>query len=111
MDFGHWEMKRWAEIPPEQLAAWDRDPVHYAPPLGESAKRVADRAHAFAAEVRTLPDHSRVLVVTHGGPIHMLVATLLDAPLHVAVRLHVDYASVTRIDLHARRPKLICLNR
>ena len=111
MDFGNWEMQRWDQIPPEQMAAWEHDPVHFAPPDGETAAEMAHRARSFADELGRLDDTSRVLVVSHGGPIHMLVAALLDAPLHVGVRLHVDYASVTRIDLLAGKPKLICLNR
>ena len=111
MDFGRWEMQRWDQIPPEQLAAWERDPVHFAPPGGETAAQMAHRARSFADELGRFGEASRLLVVSHGGPIHMLVAALLDAPLHVAVRLHVDYASVTRIDIVGGKAKLICLNR
>ena len=49
MDFGRWEMQRWDQIPPEQLAAWERDPVHFAPlsrviqsaPSSEPAQRTS----------------------------------------------------------------------
>ena len=111
MNFGEWQMQPWASIPAAQLQAWDRDPIHFAPPQGETAAQMAHRAHSFAEDLHALDAEATALVVSHGGLIHMLVAALLNAPLHVAVRLHVDYASVTRIDLSAGQSKLICLNR
>ena len=114
MNFGRWEMQRWDQIPAAQLDAWNRDPIHFAPPQGETAAHMAQRAHSFAQDLQALQAldaSATALVVSHGGTIHMLVAALMNAPLHVAVRLHVDYASVTRIDLLAGQPKLVCLNR
>jgi alpha-ribazole phosphatase len=110
VDFGRWENQSWDRIPAEQIQAWERDPLHYAPPDGESAFQVAQRVKSFADDLRLLDANAKVLIVSHGGPIYMLIATLLAAPLTVAMNLRVDYGSVTRVDVGAGRLKLICLN-
>ena len=109
INFGQWQSQTWPQIPPDQMQAWERDPLHYVPPGGESAYQMGQRVALFAEELKQLDDSVKVLIVSHGGPIYMLVATLLDAPLSVAMNLRVDYGSVTRLDRRAGRQRLICL--
>ena len=56
-------MRRWEDIPPVEMAAWEGDPVHY--------------------DMLKLSPDATVLVVTHSGPIYMIVAVPLQAPLAV----------------------------
>ena len=111
IDFGAWEMRRWEDIPPVEMAAWEGVPVHFAPPNGEAAAQVAARSQSFVDDLLKLSPDARVLVVAHGGPIHMIVAAPLQAPLSVAMRFHVDYASVSRIEVRTDQTKLPFLNR
>ena len=71
---------------------------------------MGQRVALFAEELKQLDESAKVLIVSHGGPIYMLVARLLEAPLSVAMNLRVDYGSVTRLDRRAGRQRLICLN-
>ena len=111
IDFGSWEMRRWDDIPPVEMTAWERNPLQFAPPNGETATEVATRSQSFVDDVLKLSPDATVLVVTHGGPIHMIVAALLQVPLFVALRFHVDYASVSRIEVRTDQTKLTLLNR
>ena len=43
MNFGAWEMKRWSEIPEDELNPWMSNFVTHAVPDGESMQMLADR--------------------------------------------------------------------
>lgn len=66
MDFGAWDGLRWAQIPWEEVRAWESDLLHHAPgggePLAQLMRRVRGLADEHAAAT-ALPG----LVVTHGG--------------------------------------------
>ena len=71
-DFGAWEGLRWDAVPRAALDAWAANPAGFAPPGGESGVALEARVRAFAA---ALPAGDHV-VVTHGGPLKILVAVL-----------------------------------
>jgi alpha-ribazole phosphatase len=91
MDFGHWEMRRWTEIPRAEIDAWAADPIGFAPPGGESPAELRARVAALLGE---LPEVA--VVVAHGGVLRAAVAELVGiAEWHT---LHFDYGSVSLIE-------------
>lgn len=93
-----------------------RDP-HVAPPGGETHVELAARVTRFLAEASALHRGRTVLVASHGGTIHHLVRQLLGVhDLALTFAMHVENASVSRVDLLARPgepivPRLLYVNR
>jgi probable phosphoglycerate mutase len=102
-DFGDWEGHTFAEIQqqwPKEMAAWLADP-DVAPPGGESFTSTFKRVEAWRERlVETYPGKT-VVVVSHVTPIKALLRDALDAPAHVLYRIHLDPASLSRVDWHA----------
>lgn len=115
MDFGAWENRGFDELEAEHgpllRRFWD-SPVGIAPPGGELFDD-------FVLRVRTCWDHwvaedcgGHRLLVAHGGVIRVLLASIMDMPMHALWRLHLPYASWSRVSLlKGHQPKLIFLNR
>lgn len=99
-DFGAFEGLTVAEAGeryPDLLRAWRASP-DAAPPGGESFNTVARRVErARDALLAEFPD-ATVVVVTHVTPIKLLVRSALAAPMDSVYRMHLDTASVSRID-------------
>jgi alpha-ribazole phosphatase len=113
MNFGTWENRLWAELPPAETEPWMADYVTLAPPQGETFGAVQDRAAAFLAELATTPTEADapLLVFSHGGTIRALVSSCLELPLRNAFQLRIDYASVTTLEHQHGRWNLLGLNR
>ena len=100
VDFGSFEGLTFAEARaayPDEFDAWVGSP-EMAPPRGESFAALARRVRRGRdAIVAKYPD-ATVLVVTHVTPIKMLVRAALEAPLAGIFNMHLDIASVSRLD-------------
>ncbi len=86
IDYGEWEGLSPAqarERNPELYDAWVADPSRIAPPGGETAAQVAQRALAAVAEIQRLfePAGGLVLVVSHKATLRVLAAALTLAPI------------------------------
>jgi alpha-ribazole phosphatase len=110
MNFGTWENRPWADLPPAETTPWMADYVTLAPPAGETFGAVQQRAAAFLAELATASQAAPTLVFTHGGTIRALVCHCLEIPLRNAFQLQIDYASVTKLHLQHGRWQLTALN-
>ncbi|MBD2768687.1 alpha-ribazole phosphatase family protein [Hymenobacter sp. BT664] len=112
MHFGRWENQAWADLPPAETGPWMADYVNLAPPGGETFGAVQQRAATFLAELTALEpaEDAPVLVVTHGGTIRALVSHCLDIPLSNAFQLHIDFASITKLQWQHGRWNLLVLN-
>lgn len=97
MDFGAWELKPWATVDRAALDQWAADPLDWRIPGGETARELAARACAFLQELRTARVPAARLV-THGGVLRMLCATLWQQPLERALNLAIPFGS----GLHVR---------
>lgn len=110
MSFGAWEGLRIDEIRrrfPEDLAAYQAEPVDGRPTGGESFRELGERALAAVAERLARPGVRRLAVVAHGGTIKALLCLLLGVPLHLRRQLLVDNASVTALELREGKPALL----
>lgn len=113
MSFGDWEGSTVAEVEgndPDRLRAWHRDPVATAPPGGESLVELAARVGEFLRELETHPDDRPALVVSHAGPIRVLLCLALGLPAASYWRFRVDPGSLTELDLYPEGAILSRLN-
>jgi probable phosphoglycerate mutase len=102
LDFGAFEGLTFAEARtrfPAELTAWTGSP-DVAPPGGESFAALARRVRRARDRIVATHQDGTVLVVTHVSPIKTLVRAALDAPLASFFRMHLDTASVSRLDYY-----------
>ena len=100
LDFGDWEgqdPKRLMQTDPDGLRRFWQDPWSFTPPRAESL-------HAFEQRVceawKALSDRlagQRVLVITHGGVIRLLLILAHGKPRSELLQLEVPHASLHRI--------------
>ena len=111
MDFGTWEGKTHAEIDAvdsERLAAWWEDPVHQAPPGGESLRAVGTRVGVCRDRLRAAyREDETIVVVSHVGPIKALLFEALQWDLGGHWQVRIDRASLTT--LHYTSPGAILM--
>lgn len=78
--FGKWELKTYEDLCNEaDYRAWINDPMVKQPPNGESFKDLSKRVMDGWNEVREkvhVAENPRVLIVTHGGVIRLLLMKL-----------------------------------
>jgi len=117
LDFGRWEGRRVAEVlaeDPLPLQRFWEDPARFPPPGGESPLACRDRVMAgwWRWLAGTSARHS--LVITHGGPIRILLASLLGIPWRHSWRLEIPHAGLSRWRIHGTGrdclPILVFLN-
>jgi ribonuclease H / adenosylcobalamin/alpha-ribazole phosphatase len=99
-DFGDWEGRTWAEVRdgwPDLLAAWSRD-VTVAPPGGESFASVYARVGRARERLVATYEGATLVVVSHVTPIKVLLCEALAAPASALFRVHLDVASLSRVD-------------
>lgn len=72
MDFGHWELQRWAAIERSQLDAWAADFAHYRPGGRENVVQLLERVRrSLRSLVEGAPDDGApcAIWITHAGVI------------------------------------------
>jgi alpha-ribazole phosphatase len=95
MDFGDWEGRTATELmatAPDDLAHFWQDPLHCSPPRGESLLSLRERVLAAWNEI--VDRQGPVLVVTHGGPIRVILNHVLDKPLERLMETDVPHAAL-----------------
>ncbi|MCF6354966.1 MAG: histidine phosphatase family protein [Candidatus Polarisedimenticolaceae bacterium] len=99
MDFGDWEGATAAQLAAtdaDRLNAFWQDPVHQAPPNGEPFQPFQQRVlGGWSALIQQSTKH--ILLVTHGGPIRIILAEVLGMPPQNLMRLEVPHASLSRV--------------
>jgi len=107
MDMGRWEGKTPAEIKQSDpcvngvplLQRWKEDPLSYAVPGGEHVSQVDRRVMASLEEiVRSHGPRDNVIVVTHGGPIGVVISHALKQSLKEAPKIKLENASLTVLE-------------
>jgi broad specificity phosphatase PhoE len=99
MDYGEWDERPLADIPRDVWQQWHADP-DFRPPGGESLREVQRRVSDCMASLGRDPsDDGRLIAVSHVSPIKAAVvwALGLDDHPHLAWRLRLDVASITRL--------------
>ncbi len=109
-DFGTWEGLKRAEIielspvDAQRIREWERN-ASVAPPEGESFEALQQRVCAVVESLAQAHPDQTIVLVTHVGPIKVLLSTVLGAPLTSAFRIFLDPATISVVDwrdaLHA----------
>src|SRR6266536_5016623 len=102
-DFGTWEGLSRVEVlerspeDSEHLREWEQN-TSVAPPSGESFEALQQRVcNAIERLAQAHPDQAIVLV-SHVGPIKVLLSAALGAPLSSAFRIFLDPATISLVD-------------
>jgi broad specificity phosphatase PhoE len=102
-DFGTWEGLSRAEVAArsqedsQRLREWEQN-TSVAPPGGESFEALQQRV--CTAVERLSQDHpdQAIVLVSHVGPIKVLLSAALGAPLSSAFRIFLDPATISVVD-------------
>ena len=78
MDFGDWEGQAFSALPRDAIDAWAQAPLDFAMPGGESGARVIVRVLAALDEL--LARDEDAIIVSHGGPLRIIVGHLTGLP-------------------------------
>ncbi|CAA0101968.1 Adenosylcobalamin/alpha-ribazole phosphatase [Halioglobus japonicus] len=117
MDFGEWEGRLLKDVwhsDKATVSAFYEDPEAVAPPGGEptllAQQRMVEAWHTLMGECAG----QHLLLVCHGGVIRLLLSHLLRMPLSAIARLHIPYASISRVQVYKQEgqdfPVLMSLN-
>ena len=79
LDFGDWEGRACDAVDRAELDRWAAVPLSFAPPGGESGAAIVSRVRAFHTRLRR--DRCDCVVVSHGGPLKILMALLEGRPV------------------------------
>ena len=108
-DFGDWEGYTFGEVRqkwPRELDAWLADPA-VPPPFGESFADTAARVRQARDRVLASYGGQTVVLVSHVTPIKTLLRLALDAPPSALYRMHLDLASLSRVQWFADGPAVV----
>ena len=113
IDFGEWTGKTWMEVAEEyqiNVFKWldelEAGRVKDAEPGADFRARVG----AATDEIVAANEGRRVGVVCHGGVVRAMLAHLLDMPLGMWGKLDIEYASVSRVEVSARKREATLVN-
>ena len=84
LDFGEWDGRSYSDLwqaEGEALGSFWQDPWANPPPGGESMTAFANRVEACWQALLNRHTGKRLLVISHGGVIRHLMATILQMPL------------------------------
>ena len=102
MDFGAWDGRSAAEIAatdPGALENFWRDPVAYPPPQAEPLLSFQARVLSAWRELPARYPGQRVLLVTHGGVMRIILCHLQQRPLTGLLNLSVPHAALHQISV------------
>ncbi|WP_165423353.1 histidine phosphatase family protein [Ktedonosporobacter rubrisoli] len=109
--FGAWEGLTYAQISERfvEQTAFFTDPLRYAPPGGETLASLWQRVHSGVQEImlsdiaasaeQEAAGQSDVLIVSHGGPLRLLLCYALGLALEQQWRWRIDPGSLSALDV------------
>jgi alpha-ribazole phosphatase len=104
LHFGAWEGRSAAELmetDAEALGLFWANPYAFTPPEGEPLLQFEARIHAALQRLYIAHSGERLLVVTHGGVMRLLLAQARGLPRHELMQVSVANAERVRLQLNA----------
>lgn len=108
--FGEWEGKCLSDLDKKEFARWLAAHQLPAPPDGESMDELLVRVERGLRRILTEVPEGLVLVVGHGGSLKAMLCVLLRLPPTSFIRLHIDNASLTIVEVRSGRSSLVVFN-
>lgn len=102
LHFGKWEGRSAAQLmqtDAEALGRFWSDPYAYTPPGGEPVAAFAERVKQALRQARQRHRGQRVLLVTHGGVMRLLLAQARGLPRAHLLQVEVGHGALLRLDL------------
>ncbi|HID94871.1 MAG TPA: histidine phosphatase family protein [Candidatus Latescibacteria bacterium] len=112
-NFGRWDGMTCEEIVNQDREAYERwlmDIWNYQPPGGENLLQLKKRVCNGVITLITSHRGKRIVLVTHGGPVKILVCTALGLDAAHFWNFRVDQASVSVIEYYDDTPVVSLLN-
>jgi broad specificity phosphatase PhoE len=98
---GNWEGLTYLEVKKNQREIYDRwvnDPIHNAPPDGESIHDVCQRVQKKLLSIIKEYEGKTIILVTHAGVIRAITLYALSIPIENFWRLAIPVGSISKID-------------
>ncbi|PIF44824.1 alpha-ribazole phosphatase [Chryseobacterium sp. 52] len=100
MNFGNWELKKWAEIPEEEINPWYKDFINIKASGGENLTEMQTRILSFWNELCISESPDKVLLITHAGVIRLIIQSILEFPLENIFKIQIDYGK--KVIIHVK---------
>ncbi|MGH1516017.1 alpha-ribazole phosphatase [Chryseobacterium sp. JK1] len=100
MNFGNWELKKWSDIPEEEINPWYNDFVNIKANGGENLREMQTRVHSFWYELTLKKNINKVLIITHAGVIRLMLQAVLQFPLENMFTIQIDYGKKVIMSLN-----------
>lgn len=114
MEYGAWEGLSHADIEqqfPAMLSSWRNNPVETQIPDAESLHTFSNRVRQGWHDLLVRQREHNVLLISHSGPIRIILTDVINAPLASIRRFDIQYASWSGINITGENPVLEFLNR
>lgn len=99
MNFGDWELKKWSDIPEEEINPWYQDFINVKTKNGENLLEMQTRVAASWNELITAENMRKVLMITHAGVIRLILQSVLRFPLENMFSIQIGYGKKTVIEI------------
>lgn len=112
-DFGDWEGLTHEEISDsysQLINSWIQDPLAAEVPGGERWRSFETRVHKGVSEIINNEREGLVVVVSHGGPIKVIIGSILKIPASSYWQVHQDKGAINAISYDNGRNQLLLLN-
>jgi alpha-ribazole phosphatase len=103
LNFGHWEMKKWNEIPLNSIDEWTSNLFDFKVPGGESFKDLYNRVKFFWEQNITSNKHNHIAITTHSGVIRALLMEFLDISPEKIFNLELSYGTLVEIEYQSNQ--------
>ena len=110
MNFGSWEMKKWTDIPEEEINPWYKDFISVKATGGENLLEMQSRVQDFWSGLLLEKNINKALVVTHAGVIRLILQAVLEFPLENIFRIRIDYGKKVIIEINDHYSSIIAMN-
>ena len=98
---GDWEGRTYLDIKkndPDMYQKWSADPIHNAPPGGESIQQLAARAENQLREIIAKFKGKRIGLITHAGIVRSILVHALEMPIENFWRISIPTGSISKVD-------------
>ncbi len=112
LNFGRWEGKTWEEIKKQNPRAekeFDADIRNFHPPGGESILSMKKRVLDFWENIKGKKKDT--LLVSHTGPIKLILLNVLKASLEGFWNIHIDPGSISVIKIFKNTSTVVKMNK
>ena len=108
IDYGDWDgmpLAEWRQTAACQFRQFRKDMTALQPPNGEPFTQFRDRILDAWQQVLERPSGSRVLLVTHGGVMRVVLPTVLGMQLNQTGVLEIPFACLSRVQIDGQGDK------